>query len=97
MIFFGFDFKKFKKVQLSPFEKVAQAQNKVASALSMFVKASSDITEANTILEDAKLESQKEKESLIAKLNNIENNIGRANDEINANNALREEFQKFIK
>lgn len=87
----------FDERQLTPTEKVQDAQGRVEGALSMFSLAVNEIDEANKTLQEALVEDQKNKEVLLAKVDNVDKNMGRANDEIAANNNLKERLKEFTK
>lgn len=87
---FGLFSKKDKEVQLTNEQKVAYAKRKIELKLNLFKEIHEEIESANEVLQVVIVEDTE-------RMKQIEKNIESANDELNANKALQQQLQIFIK
>lgn len=87
---------KLKKRQLTPSEVIQQEQNKVMESFGLFTKLRNNITDSITKIQEAKVESGKRRDSLIAQIAHEERTIQIADAEIQANTGLLSKIEEFI-
>lgn len=80
----------------SPQEKFQEAEQKVQDAFIMFSQAHDAVDEADKMIIESKEENEKILQSLKAQVVNVENDIVRAEDNLQANKALKERLLDFI-
>lgn len=85
-----------KKRQLTPAEVIQSEQNKLTESFGLFTKMRNDIKSSIANIQQAKVETEKRKESLLAQIKHEEVTMETADAEIQSQMGLLGKIEEFI-